>query len=241
MVPSAVRSLALVTPAVPRESFRADASASLAAVFDRYASLCQAEHALRTARIPDLAGMYARVYRGSAIHPRVVRSSSGLGSAGQLMNVEVQLDGGHIAQALAAVFEGDAAGLPLLPQGIEHPDDNLDAEIAASEEYPFLLPHFPWGGYLSLSATTTRWSNWSMRKHRTRRCRFRGLRRSRIRLDVRGVASSSGHRCTRRDSRGTDLCRTLGSFAEAEHRARSTRFYPPNHSPHASSLHVPHN
>jgi hypothetical protein len=61
----------------------------------------------------------------------------------------VRLDGGHIAQALAAVFEGDAAGLPLLPQGIANPDDNLDAELAASEEYPFLLPHFPWGGYLS--------------------------------------------------------------------------------------------
>jgi pimeloyl-ACP methyl ester carboxylesterase len=148
MVPYAVRSLALVTPAVPEGSFRADPSASLAAVFDRYASLCQADALCRHA-YPDLAGVYASVYREYAMNPRVVRSSSGLGSAGQLTNVEVRLDGGRIAQALAAVFEGDPAGLGLLPQGIEHPDDNLDAELAASEEYPFLLPHFPWGGYLS--------------------------------------------------------------------------------------------
>ena len=148
LVPDAVRSVALINPATPLESFRSDATASLASVFDRYVALCQADTRCRRA-YPDLAGAFARVYRDYSAHPRVVRSQSGLASRGQLNAVPVRLDGGHIAQALAAVFEGDASGLPLLPQGIEHPNDDLDAQLAASEQYPLLLPHFPWGGFLS--------------------------------------------------------------------------------------------
>jgi class 3 adenylate cyclase/pimeloyl-ACP methyl ester carboxylesterase len=147
-VPDSVRSLALVDPAVPLGSFRADATASLGTAFDRYVTLCNADAQCRQA-YPHLADDYAKVYREYAAHPRVVTAQSGLASVGQLNAAPVRLDGGRIAQALAAVFEGDANGLPLVAQGIEHPSDLLDAELAASEQYPLLLPHFPWGGFLS--------------------------------------------------------------------------------------------
>jgi class 3 adenylate cyclase/pimeloyl-ACP methyl ester carboxylesterase len=148
MVPDAIRSLALVNPAAPQESFRSDSTASLATVFERYVSLCQADAQCRKA-YPDLAVDYASVFRRYSAHPVTVKASSGLANPGQLMNVPVRLDGGHTAQGLAAAFEGDAAALPLIPQGIEHPNDDLDAQLAASEEYPLLLPHFPCAGFLA--------------------------------------------------------------------------------------------
>jgi class 3 adenylate cyclase/pimeloyl-ACP methyl ester carboxylesterase len=148
MVPNTIRSLALVNPAAPQESFRSDATSSLATVFDRYVSLCQADAQCRKA-YPDLAGDYASVFRKYSAHPVTVKAASGLGNPGELLGVPVLLDGGHTAQGLAAAFEGDAAALPLIAQGIEHPNDDLDAQLAASEEYPLLLPHFPWAGFLA--------------------------------------------------------------------------------------------
>lgn len=148
LAPDAVRSMALVDPAVPGGSFRADPTASLGTVFDRYVGLCNADATCKRA-YPDLPAAYTKVYRDYTAHPKVVTTSSPLGLPGQLNGVAVRLDGGHVAQALAAVFEGNAGGLPLLPSGIEHPSDSLDAALAAAEQYPLLLPHFPWGGFLS--------------------------------------------------------------------------------------------
>jgi hypothetical protein len=148
-VPDAIRSLTVVDPAAPMLTARSDATASLAAVFDRYAALCHADASCRRA-YPDLASAYKRTFAEYSAKPRIViRHSSAFRSLPSPGTVSVLLDGGHIAQALAAVFEGDPAGLPLVPQGIVHPNDDLNAILAEAEEYPLTLPHFPWGGFLS--------------------------------------------------------------------------------------------
>jgi pimeloyl-ACP methyl ester carboxylesterase len=148
-VPDAIRSLSLIDPAAPARSERSDATASLGAVFDRYVAICRADSSCRRA-YPDLADAYKKAYAEYSAHPRiVVRHAQAFPSLASPSTVPVRLDGGHIAQGLAAVFEGDAAGLPLLPQGIVHPNDDLNTTLVEAEQYPLLLPHFPWGGFLS--------------------------------------------------------------------------------------------
>jgi hypothetical protein len=138
----------LLNPAAPGYAFRADATASLAAVFDRYVSLCEADVRCRRA-YPDLRRAYKDVYRSYSANPRLARSSGGLHLPGVRNDVPAFLDGPRVAQALAAVFEGGPDGLPLLASGIERPSDELNAVLARSEQYPLLLPGFPWGGFLS--------------------------------------------------------------------------------------------
>ena len=84
MAPDAIRSVALVNPAAPLASFRADATASLASSFDSYVSLCQADARCRRA-YPDLARAYQarvpRVRRAPAARAVLGRAYSSRNSA----------------------------------------------------------------------------------------------------------------------------------------------------------------
>jgi serine/threonine protein kinase, bacterial len=145
LAPQAIASISLQDPVVPGESSSTDPTQYLAAAFDSYAKLCQADSGCQG--FGDLRTRYAKLFGSYRSAPSF---AVGNNNAGKQQRVLV--DGPRVAQGIAAEMD-DPRALALLASAVGHPRtallDRLLADGAIAYEPGLLDADYPWGAVLS--------------------------------------------------------------------------------------------
>ncbi len=149
--PTLVRSMTLVDPEIPRSSFMTNPVASLAAAFDRYAALCDADTACHRA-YPDLTQSLRDAVAAQAAHPQMAIPTDLVSSSALKVTVAqppVWLDGDRVGQGVAAALTSSFRNMGLLAAGVGHPNPTINASLALAQNFPLVVKDFAWGGFLS--------------------------------------------------------------------------------------------
>lgn len=143
--PGAIESASLQDLVALGESSSTDPTQYLAAAFDNYAKLCQADSGCRA--FGDLRSRYAALYASYQAKPSFAKADNGPGQQARVL-----VDGPRVAQGVAAEMD-DPRALPLLASAVAHPRspllDGLLADGALAYEPGLLQPDYPWGAVLS--------------------------------------------------------------------------------------------
>ncbi len=146
-LPDAVRTMTLQEPVSPGASASSDPTAELAAAYESYVALCNA-NATCKGSFPDLAGAAKRVYDTYQASPRIVQADDGDGHKHAVL-----LDGARADQAMFAALNNRKV-FPLFASGVAAKDrsgtvDQLTAGQVAAYNADIIDPKTPWGAFLS--------------------------------------------------------------------------------------------
>jgi hypothetical protein len=147
--PTLVRTLTLQNPWLPSLN-SIDRTATLAAAFDHYVSICDANPQCAHA-YPDLAGALRNGWAFYNAHPQVVDASVPGTGPGLGFHHLVLVNGASAGKALASVL-GNPLAAPFLASAVAKPPLDLIAGFALMHESTH-RHDFPWAAYLSSSCS----------------------------------------------------------------------------------------